>query len=182
MPISMQRSLVPISSTSMPSTAAIASALSDRGGRLQHDDDQVRGVERGRHLVDLDGAVVVMRHAGEDAAVSLRRIAQPVGDLARLVGGVDMRHHDAERAVVEQPRGERILALGHPHDRRDAGVERRDRELRGGLDRHRAVLEIEKQPVEARRLHRLGDLDRAGGAHPEAERDLAARQPLARRC
>ena len=39
-------------------------------------------------------------------------------------------------------------------------------------ERHDAVLHVEKQPVEPGRRHRLGDLDAAGHANADAERQM----------
>ena len=84
-----------------------------------------------------------------------------------------MRHDDAERAVVEQARRDRILAVRNAHDRRDPGIERRERDLRRRFDRKRAVLEIDEQPVVAGARHRLGDLDRPHDPDADAERQFA---------
>src|SRR5262249_10128209 len=57
---------------------------------------------------------------------------------------------------------------------------RADRDLTRGVEGERAVLEIDEQPVEARGLHRLGDLDGAGELDADAERQFSALEPLAR--
>ena len=84
-----------------------------------------------------------------------------------------MRHDDAERAVVQSPRGYRIFAVRHPSNRRDAGIEGRRRDLSASLERHDAMLHIEKQPVETRCSHGLGDFDAARQAHANAKRQAA---------
>ena len=43
------------------------------------------------------------------------------------------------------------------------------------------MFEIDEQPVEAAGLHHLGDVDGARLAHADAERQLAAPEPLAGR-
>src|SRR5260370_41010696 len=93
--------------------------------------------------------------------MALRRIAQPVGNLMRLLGSVDMRHDDPERAAVENPGGEPELPGRNPHYRRDPGAERGNRNLHRDVEIHRIVLEIEKQPVITARLHDRGDIDGA---------------------
>jgi hypothetical protein len=65
-----------------------------------------------------------MRSNAAHRAVTDRRLFQPVDDLAGLVRAVDMRHYDAERAIVKRPRGDRIFAIGHGRNRCNAGVER----------------------------------------------------------
>ncbi len=108
-----------------------------------------------------------------------RRVFQMVDDRARLRRRVDMRHDDAEGAAVEGARRHRHLHRRHADDRRDAGVERRDRDLRGGVERHRAMLEVEEDPVIAARLEDLGNIDAAAEANAEADRQFAALQALA---
>jgi hypothetical protein len=48
-----------------------------------------------------------------------------------------------------------------------------------GVEIHRIVLEIEKQPVITARLHDRRDVDRAALADADAERQLAGLEPLA---
>jgi hypothetical protein len=69
--------------------------------------------------------------------------------------------------------------MRHAHDRRDARVKRRDRDLRAGLERHRAMLEIEEQPIEAAGFRDLGDIDAAHEAHTKADRYFPALEALA---
>src|SRR3954453_12645336 len=90
-----------------------------------------------------------------------------------------MRHDDAEHAIVERARRDRIFAVRHARDRRDAGIERRGRDLRAAFERHDAVLHVEEQPVEPGHRHRLGDLDAARHADADAERQLALFELLA---
>jgi len=120
----------------MPGTAAIAAALDIALGRFEHDDDQGRGVDRGARHTCADRDIAEMRQTARHRAVALRRIAQAVGDFARLVGGVDMRHHDAERPAVEDPGGEPELAGRNPNDRRDPDAERGDRDLHRSVEIH----------------------------------------------
>ena len=90
-----------------------------------------------------------------------------------------MRHDDAERAIVERARRDRVFAVGHAGDRGDPGVERGGRDLRAGLQRHDAMLHVEKQPVEPGDRHRLGDLDAARHADADPERQFAGFKLLA---
>jgi hypothetical protein len=99
--------------------------------------------------------------------VAERRVFQVVDDLARLLGGIDMRHDDTEGARIEDAGRHRVLHKRHADDRRDAGVECRDGECGREIDRHRAVFEIDEEPVVARRFHHLGDID--GTRRPYAD-------------
>ena len=114
-----------------------------------------------------------MRPDAAHRAMSDRRVFQAVDDFARLGGGVEMRHDDPERAIVEGTRRDRIFAVRDTRDRRDAGVERGGPDLGAGLKRHNPVLHVEEEPVEAGDRHRLGDLDAAGHADADAERQLS---------
>src|SRR5947209_3585942 len=111
--------------------------------------------------------------------MALRRIAQPVGNLTRFLRGLDMRHDDAKRAAVQNPGGEPELPGRNADDRRDSGAERGDRDLDRGVEVHRIVLEIEKQPVIAAGLHDRGDVDSAALAYADAERQFAGLEPFA---
>src|SRR5271165_1486082 len=83
-----------------------------------------------------------------------------------------MRHNNTERAIVEGPRGDRVLAVGYAGNWRNARVERSRRYLRAGFERHDAMLHVEKQPIEAGYRHGFGDLDAARHAHANPERQL----------
>src|SRR6516225_2370680 len=50
---------------------------------------------------------------------------ETVHHLSGLGCAIDMRHDDAERAIVQRSRGDRVFAVRHARDRRDAGIERR---------------------------------------------------------
>ena len=161
----------------MPGTAAIASALRTALGVSIITVISVLSLLRLIMSAIFMRRIVELRLAAADRAMAERRIAQPVGDLARLLGGVDMGDDDAERPAVEHARRHGKLAVGHAHDRRDAGILRGRRDLAGRLDRHRAVLEVEEQPVEARRLHHLDDVDVANQSHADAEGQLVLLEP-----
>ena len=176
MPSSAVRSEVPISSASIPSTAAIAAALRDRLRALDHRDHQHGLVQRGLRL----GIArrLEAEHGGRPApaAVPDRRIAERLRDLLGALHRVDMRHDHAERAVVEAARAliERVGA--DAHDRRHAGRQRGDADLRRVVRRDRAVLHVDEQPVVVGRGR-----DHAGRAgaqmmHAEAERELVVLQ------
>ena len=110
-----------------------------------------------------------------------RRVFQVVDDLARLLGGVDMRHDHAEGTRVEHAGRHRVLHERHADDRRNAGVECRHGECGREIDRHRAVLEVDEEPVVAGCLHHLGDVDGARRPDADAQRHLALFKPLSRR-
>ena len=90
-----------------------------------------------------------------------------------------MRHDDPERTAVEHPGGEPELPGRNAHDRRDPGAERGDRDLHRGVEVHRIVLEVEKQPVIAAGLHDRRDVDGAALADADAERQFAGLETLA---
>ena len=102
-----------------------------------------------------------------------------VGDFARFLDGVDMRHDDAEPAAVENAGREPVLPRRHPRDWCDADAERGDRNLHRGVEIHRIVFEVEKQPVIAARLHDRRDVDRAALADADAERQLSGVEAIA---
>jgi hypothetical protein len=109
--------------------------IGDSRRRLQHDDRQIGGIERGGRLPRTRRAQPVLRPDTARRAMADRRVFEPVDNLFRLGGGVDMRHDDAERAIIERPGGDRVLTVRHPRDRRDAGIECGGRDLRAGLER-----------------------------------------------
>ena len=85
-----------------------------------------------------------------------------------------MWHDDAECAIVQGARGDRVLAIRHTRYRRDARIERRCRYLRASLERHHAVRHVEKQPVETGDRHGFGNLNAARDANADAKRQLAS--------
>ena len=87
----------------------------------------------------------------------------------RFSGRINMRHDDAPAAAVERTRRHVDLAMRHAHDRRDAGIERRDRNLRASIERHRAMLEIDKQPIPAAAFHDAADLGTARETQSHAD-------------
>jgi hypothetical protein len=102
-------------------------------------------------------------------------------ELGGLFGRIDMRHHDAPAAAVERPRRHVELAVRHAHDRRNTGVERRHRNLRARIERHRAMLEIDEQPIPAAAFYDAPDLGPARQAQAATDRDLAPLQRHPRR-
>src|SRR5712671_1567912 len=120
-----------------------------------------------------------MRSDAAHRAVPDRRIFQAVDDLARFGSAINMRHHNPERAIVEGAGRDRVFAIGDARDRRDTGVERRGRDLRTSFERHDAVFHVKKQPVEAGDRHGLRDLDAAGHADADTERELSLFELLA---
>ena len=147
--------------------------------RFEHDHNESRGVNCGSGVGGADRGIAEMRQPAGDRAVAARRIAEMIGDLARLLGGVDMRHDDAEPAAVENAGGEPVLSCGDPRDRSDPGAQRGDRDLHRGIEIHRIVFEVEEQPVIAAGLHDRSDVDRAALTKADAERQLAGFEPRA---
>ena len=146
---------------------------------FEHHNNEGRGVYRGAGSAGGDRNIAEMRQPARYRAVAVRRIAQSVGNLTRLLGSVDMRHDDPEGAAVEHPGGEPELPGRNPHDRRDPGAERGDRDLHRGVEVHRIVLEVEKQPVIAAGSHDRGDVDGAALADADAECQFAGLESLA---
>ena len=62
-----------------------------------------------------------LRHAARHRAMPERRILEPIDQNARLLGGIDMGHHDAERTTVEGARRKRVVLRRHAHQRRNPG-------------------------------------------------------------
>jgi hypothetical protein len=102
------------------------------------------------------------------------RIFQLLNDLAHLGGGIDMRHHDPQRAIIQRSGCNRILPVRDTSDGGDTGVQRGGGDLGTGLKRHDAVLHIEEQPVEPGGGHRLGDFHAAGHADADPEGQMAS--------
>src|SRR5712671_6165676 len=100
MPISVDRSEAPICSTSMPSTAAIASAFSTASGCLDHRHQQRLFVEDLTDLRLRDGGIAELWAAAESRAMAPRRIETSFNDRLGLGGVLDVRHHDPLRAAI----------------------------------------------------------------------------------
>src|SRR5205823_3518216 len=83
-------------------------------------------------------------------------------------------------AAVEKSGRHPQLPGRDPRDRGDLGAERGDRDLHRGIEIHRIVLEVEKQPVVAAGFHDRRDVDRARLAQDDPERQLAGIEPLLR--
>ena len=79
-----------------------------------------------------------------------------IGNALRLLLGVDMRHDDAQRAVVQQPRRLIERAGADAHDRRDASGQRGDADLRRLLHGEGAVLHVHEQVVVLRGAASIG--------------------------
>ncbi len=129
MPSSDDRSDVPISSTSMPSTAAMSAAFFTASGTFDHHHRQDFVVDRLLRLRHGRRPEAVDRRRPAPASPSLRRIAKRLGDAPRLLRGIDMRHDDAERAIVQRARRFVDRVGADPHQRRDTGGQRRNAEL-----------------------------------------------------
>ena len=167
---------MPISSASIPSTAAIAPALRTASG-LSIIATTSTALFSAACASALPGALEA-EHGGRPApaAVPERRIAERLRDLLRVLDRVDMRHDHAERAVVERARALVERAGADAHDRRDAGRQRGDADLRRVMRRYRAMLHVDEQPVVVGR--RRDHPGRAGAqmVHAEAERELVVLQ------
>src|SRR5437868_5726064 len=120
-----------------------------------------------------------MRSDAAHRAMPDRRIFQAVDDLARFGSAINMRHDNPERAIVEGAGCDRVFAIGDARDRRDTGVERRGGDLRTSFERHDTVFHVKKQSVEAGDRHGLRDLDAAGHADADTERELSLFELLA---
>jgi hypothetical protein len=90
--------------------------------------------------------------------------------------GIDVRDHDALCTGIQYPRGVVMLLPGHAHDRRDPHRQRGHRDLRRGVEVHRAVLHVDEKPVVTTSLADHRDVDRPGEAQPHADRELAFRE------
>src|SRR5439155_10031658 len=123
-PSSIARSLVPISSESMPGTAAIAAAFSIAVGVSSMTMTRVAALIAVQVSASPSLGIAEMRQAAGHRAVALWWIAQCLGDLSRLFRRVDMRHDDAERTAVEDACCHPQLAGRYPDHRRDPGADR----------------------------------------------------------
>src|SRR5205814_2848366 len=86
--------------------------------------------------------------AAEDAAVTVGRVLYRVDGGPRLVGRVDVRDLHAPGAAIQE-RGDNLgLVPDGTHDRRDAAQLRGRDAGFGRVDRDRAVLVVEQDPVE----------------------------------
>ena len=122
---------------------------------------------------------VELRHGAGDRAMAEWRVLEPGDGFARLLGRVDMGHHDAPGSAIQRTRRHIVTAGRDAQERRNTDGVGGHRDLHRRVERHRIVLEIEEQPVEAAGLHRRGDIDRARLAEENADRHLALLQALA---
>src|SRR5262249_24906373 len=78
----------------------------------------------------------------------------------------------------EAARAEGELTAWHADQRRDAGVQGTDRNLKCSLDRRRPMLQVDEQKVVPGGLHETRDLNAAYGAQADPECELALLQAL----
>src|SRR5690606_423732 len=147
--------------------------IADRFRTFEHHDDQRVLVLHARELADGQGLVFQLRRTAGDGAMADRRIAAIAHDALRLRRGVDVRHDDALGPAVERPRRVEMLVPCGANDGRDPRVERSHADLHGCFHRHRVVLHVDEQPVIAAYLRYLGDIDGAGLAYADPQRQLA---------
>jgi hypothetical protein len=153
--------------------------LRDRLRRFQHQHDERLGIGHRRRFAHRHAAIGELRQRAHHRAVAERRVLAVGHRALRLVDAVDVRHHDALRARVEQPRRMEVLLARHAHDRRDADRERGHRDLRRAVDVHRVVLHVDEQPVVAAGPADGGDVHgaREAQAHAEGEPALGKLAP-----
>src|SRR6185312_4553241 len=96
--------------------------------------------------------IVDMHPGARDFAITDRRILRLPYDRARLLDGVDVRDLDAHDPLVEDRRDAVRVLLVDAHDRRDVGGLEPAGEIGDRLEVEGAVLLVDRDVVEARRL------------------------------
>lgn len=84
-----------------------------------------------------------------------------------------MRGNNPHRAAIQHAANIIRRVRGHPDQRRDADLLRRDANLAGCIQRQRVVLHIDIKRVETRRFRDLRDLDGPRETHGHRRDDLA---------
>ncbi len=143
----------------------IGAAL-ERSHRLDlHDQEQLVVGARG---VIGEAAVAAGAMYRGNAARPLRRIARGIDRSARLLDALDVGDHQGRQTGIEMLLQQDPVIPCHANDRH--GRRRRDRSRMGHgiMQRHRRVLAVHQQPVEARPAQRLGGVDRIEHG-PDAE-------------
>ena len=171
-----------MNSTSTPATAAMASALRTASG--------LSSITMVRISALIAACASAWRAAGSrrprGGPPQLRwpigRIMERVGDPLGVGRGIDMRHDDTQRAVVQRPCRLIHRAGANAHDRRDAGRQGGDAKLRGFLDGERAMLAVDEHPVVAGRGGQHGRGDGSQVMHAEAQGHFAGFEALAWWC
>jgi hypothetical protein len=107
--------------------------IGDRGRGFQQHNDERGGIDVGDSLGKPDLGVSEMRQTSGDRPVAMGRIVQRLGNLLRLLRGIDMRHGDAKPATVKKPRRQPQLPRRHSRHWGDAGTERGKRDLHRGV-------------------------------------------------
>src|SRR3981189_3361206 len=87
----------------------------------------------------------------------------------RLREGLDARRYDAGRAAVQHAPDCAIFALGNSYEWRQPDVDGARADLGGGVERHRAVLEVDPDHVVAGRLGNAGNFPGARAAHAQCQ-------------
>jgi hypothetical protein len=132
----------------------------DRAGMLDLDDPQRSFVRRRR----VEGQpVTVAAMAARHAPQAARRVAQRAGRLARVVDGRDARNITPSGAVVERATRPDALRRCDAYERVHAGGARPLELWEQRLVAGRAMLEIDKNPIEPGEPARLGGRRAAEG-------------------
>jgi hypothetical protein len=152
--------------------------LCDRVLSLQHHHEQCLLVDDRGRLCARVGAKAELRHRTAQRAMAHRRVLAVVDELARLLGVIHVREHDAHRSGIQQTRRQVMLVSGHAHERCHLGVVTRHGNLRRRVDAHRVVLHVDEGEVESTRGQGAPDVDSARLAERHAERQLAGGQTL----
>src|SRR5258708_30401813 len=123
MPQSHKRSLVPIITMSMPSTATISSALASAAAFSNWTITMVASLS----AADASAAGKLEMQVGQPArnrAGAERQEFRRLDHGAGLLRRADMGRDHAKRAAFEHPRDVFGRVGGHSHERRDAGCQR----------------------------------------------------------
>ncbi len=150
----------------------------ERRRALELHDDHGGVVERRTGFGCRERAVVQVRQAADVRALAQRReFCRPHHGLCGF-RRVHMGRDHAERAAFQHARDVIGRIGGDPHERRDAGFERRDADLAAGLEREARMLKIDIEAVETRGRRDACDLAPAHQPHRHRRDHLVARELL----
>ena len=166
-PRARARSSGPTNRPSTPGVAAIGVDVGQGADRLDHDEAAHRGVRRGR----VRGGAAPQRRERTPAAVALGRVARRASREHGIRPAGHRRHDDRGGTGIQGGSDPDRVDGRHAHDERGPGIRQAPagRVQGGAVDR--AVLRVERHPVEAARREPPEQVD-VGGEGPDAARVL----------
>ena len=148
---------------------------------FDHDHYQRRGVHLAHCVRCRHRRKSELRVATCDGTVAGGREAQRIDYCPGFIRRIDMRHHDAQRPAIQAAGRQLQVHVRHAHNRRDPGIQRRNRDRTGGLHRRRSVFKIDEQKIETGGFHDFRDFDTAYCPHTDTGRHFARDQGAFRR-